>query len=54
MIREDGWMREGLATFVRRGHDFTEVESCLNAARGMYQAGFDRILLQLGAAVPSL
>ena len=47
-------MREGLAIFVRRGHDFTEVGSCLNAAKGVHQTSFDRILLQLDDAAPSL
>ena len=46
-------MREGLAIFVRRGHDFMEVGSFLNAAKGMDQASFDCILLCLDAA-PSL
>ena len=45
-------MREGLAVLVRRGHDFTEVGSGLNAAKGMHQAGFERRLLRLGAAAP--
>ena len=47
-------MREGLAIFVRGGHDFTEVGPCLNAAKGMHQASFDRILLRLDDAAPSL
>ena len=47
-------MREGLAIFVRRGHDFTEVGSCLNADQGMHQASFDLILLRLDADAPSL
>ena len=47
-------MREGLAIFVCRGHNVTEVGSCLNTAEGMHQASFDRILLRLDAAAPSL
>ena len=47
-------MREGLAIFVRRGYDFTEVGPCLNAAKGMHQAGFDRMLLRLRTVAPSL
>ena len=31
-------MREGLVIFVRRGQDFTEVGSCLNAVKGLHQA----------------
>jgi len=37
-------MCEGLAIFIRRRHDFTEVGSRLNAAKGMHQAGFNWIL----------
>ena len=47
-------MREGLAIFVRRGHNFTEVGSCLDAAKGIHQARFDRILLRLDDAAPFL
>ena len=54
IIIEDGWTREGLAIFVYCGHDFTAFGSCLNAAKGMYQTSFDRILLRLDAAAPSL
>ena len=45
-------MREGLAIFICRRNDFTEVGSGLNAAKGMHQAGFERRLLRLGAAAP--
>ena len=44
IVVEDGQMREGLAIFICRGHDFTEVGSCLNAIKGMHQASFDWIL----------
>ena len=47
-------MREGLTILVRRGHDFMEVGSCLNATKGTHQASFDRILSRLDAAALSL
>ena len=47
-------MREGLAILVRRGHDFTEVGSCLNATKSTHQANLDRILSRLDAAAFSL
>ena len=36
IVVEDGQMREGLVIFVRRGQDFTEVGSCLNATKGSH------------------